>query len=128
MNEQLLAFRPNSPIFISTPFGLITIERVEGKPGDGFRRVRLRMPKPFQAFVGDKPSLKVNEHVVTDKDGKVIPKFTLLAPLTDENGELIGVISPTALRLDETIIAADEAPVDEPAAKEPAVKEPEKAT
>lgn len=101
MKEQTLAFRPGQPIFIHTPLGLIEIRKTEGKPGEGYRKVRFTLPEFMTAFIGEKDDLKKTEHVATDADGRLIPKFSLLAPLVNQDGELIGVTAPTSLRLDE---------------------------
>ena len=103
MKEQTLAFRPEQPIFIHTPLGLIEVTRVEGKPGGGYRRLHFKLPEFMTAFIGDKNDLKQVEHVTEDKEGLLIPTFAFLSPLVNENGELVGVTQPTSLRLDETV-------------------------
>lgn len=108
MKEQTLAFRPDQPIFVHTPLGLIEIARVEGKPGGGYRRLHFKMPEFMTAFIGAKDNLNKTEHVATDPDGRLIPTFSLLAPLVNQDGEMIGVTAPTSLRLDEGVdVAAD---------------------
>lgn len=104
MKEQTIAFRPDQPIFVHTPLGIIEITRVEGQPGKGYRRLKFKLPKFMTAFIGDKDNLKKTEHVKINADGLLIPTFSLLVPMIDEAGELVGVSStPGTLRLDETV-------------------------
>lgn len=112
MTNQILTFRPGKPLFISTPLGLITLERVEEDRGPGRksdRKVRFTLPPGCKAFVGDKPEMRKGEMVVATGPGALKPKFSLLAPITNERGELIGVEIPKTLMLEEQSDDGEEA-------------------
>ncbi len=97
METQTLTLRPGDPLFISTPFGLLTIERVKGNN----RKLRFSLPPGFTAFVGEKPELKESKFV--DENGKVKPEFVGKVLLVDSEGKLMDVVAPRSLRLVEEI-------------------------
>ena len=104
MKEQTLALRPDEPIGIKTPLGYILLEQVERPAGKGFRQLKITMPGYMEALVlnneGKKKTLMESSEVKID-GGKVVPLFNLLSPLVDKDGQLIGVVSPGTLRLEE---------------------------
>lgn len=94
LKEQVLAFRRKEPIWIMTPVGLIEIHQTADH-----RKLRIILPNATcRAFVGDKQDLKDQANALVS-DGK--PKFDLLAPVTNEAGEMIGVVIPEVLKLRE---------------------------
>jgi hypothetical protein len=101
MTHQTLTFRPGEPIYISTPLGCIVLDRVSGGRKTE-RKVKLTLPPGFQAFIGDKPNMREGEMVEELGDG-LKPKFSLLAPILDDRGRIIGVRAPEVLRLEEEV-------------------------
>ena len=97
MNTQVLTFRPQQPIFISTPLGLITLERCE----EDKRKVKLTLPLDYKAFIGNKPQMRKRE-LVEETPGGLRPKFPMLVPVVNNNGELIGVTIPHSFTLEES--------------------------
>lgn len=94
METQILTLRPNHPLYISTPLGLVTLERVKNDN----RKLKFVLPPGFRAFVGDKPNLRESEFV--DGEGRVKPGFAMKMLVTNENDELVGIQEPTAFRLE----------------------------
>lgn len=95
METQTLTLRPGEPLFLSTPLGLVTIERVKGNN----RKLRFTHPPGFIAFVGKKPELRESKFV--DRDGKVRPEFVGKVLVVDAEGKLVDVVAPRSLRLVE---------------------------
>lgn len=95
MKTQILTLRPGDPLFVSTPFGLLTIERVRGNN----RKLRFSLPPGFTAFVGKKPALEDSKFV--DQNGKVRPEFIGKVLIADSDGKLVDVAAPRSLRLVE---------------------------
>ena len=97
MKEQSLTFSKDGEMYIHTPMGLIVITRIKVESD---RKLRFRMPEFFTAFKGKKEEL-LKFNLVEEKDGKLFPKFQLLAPVVGSEGELQGFVPPAALRLKE---------------------------
>jgi len=97
MNTQVLTFRPQKPIFISTPLGLITLERCE----EDKRKVKLTLPLDYKAFIGNKPQMRKGEMVKETPDG-LQPKFPMLVPIVNNRGLIVGVEIPRSFTLEES--------------------------
>ena len=98
MKEQSLTFGRDQELYIHTPMGLIVITRIKVESD---RKLRFRMPDFCTAFKGKKEEL-LKTNLVEERNGKLYPKFHLLAPVVGPDGELQGLVQPAALRLKET--------------------------
>lgn len=100
MKQQELTFRPDDTIYIRTPLGLITMRRIKGKgEKHAWRRVEFTLPEFCFAFLGEKEGLKENFDLVEMENGRVVPKFKIAQPVTNAEGEMIGLVEPRSIRI-----------------------------
>lgn len=95
--KQTLSLRPEDKdgIVIPTVSGLITIKRA----GKDLRKLKIELPHGLKAYIGRDRALQ-DSRFLELKDDKLLPKFSLLAPIYGHEGELLGVDMPGTLRLE----------------------------
>lgn len=84
--QQLITLQKKDSAFIATPNGIIEIRR--GKTDN--RRLQFLMPSGLSVFKGKKDELK-SDYVTVREDGEVVPSYTLLLPVIDSSGALLGI-------------------------------------
>jgi hypothetical protein len=96
---QMLHLGKNDSIHITTPLGVIRIDR-DGKDS---RKLLFHYPmiEGFYAYKGDKPEIKTVPLVTKDENGRLVPQFSVLAPVLDEDGNMVAVRPPEVFRLQE---------------------------
>ena len=82
--------RPNKPIIIETPEGLIRIE-IKQHPR---RRFVITLPQGMSAWHGEDRAFEHGRFLCKDENGVVKPKYDIIVPKVNENGELIGIDMP----------------------------------
>lgn len=96
-HSQTLTLRSDgTPIVITTPMGMIKIHRLQGEG----RKVIMDLPAGLMGFVSEERALDRSAFLARDEEGRIVPKFKLLAPLTGPHGELVGVCEPSRFRLE----------------------------
>lgn len=96
MNQQTFDLRHSKPIVIETAQGLIQIDLVSS---GGHKKVRLTMPDDMVANLGRERTVKQMKFF-SEVEGRLVPKFRLLAASVDELGGFVGLSPPTALTLE----------------------------
>jgi hypothetical protein len=94
-HEQIMTFRPNSPIVIATPVGLIKLDRIKD---EGTRKVKITLPRGLRASIGEKEALNRSDFL-EKKNGEIVPNFSMLLPAFTPDGKFAGVASPAVIPL-----------------------------
>jgi len=99
MNRQVLDVELNKPIVIETPMGFIHIREIKVKDGRGrkHRRVEMLLPPGLTANRGEERAKQSARFVEMAEDGRVRPKYEVLVPELDHEGNLVGVKMPTPI-------------------------------
>lgn len=100
----MISLRAGEPLVIQTPLGRITIERIvttktdhRGNFQEDRRKLKVRMPRWFH-LARKRERIKESEFILEEADS-IRPRFHLLGPVVDEQGNLIGVREPRVLKI-----------------------------
>jgi hypothetical protein len=99
MNVQKLRPESNKPIVIETPLGLIEIEVIMVGSESPKRSYQIKLPGRMVAHKGRERALSDGKWVRQTPDGKIVPKFSMLVPDYDENGDFTGLKEPGIIRV-----------------------------
>jgi hypothetical protein len=91
-----VALQKNKPVFIETPAGLIRIEMELTSYNK--RRAIVEVPPGLRVAKGEQRA-KEDAKFLEFNNGHVRPKYRFLVPVTDADGNLIGVDSPEVLAI-----------------------------
>lgn len=84
----------NAPLILETPAGPIEIRQA-----DGNRRILLRLPTGVRVFKNMTHLAQSGQFLNVADDGRVLPRFSMLVPVLNEQGEFEGLSAPKMLRI-----------------------------
>jgi len=96
-NQQIIELSGHSRIVIETVHGIITLEWT-GKA----KKWRARLPEGLTAQRTAERAMESAKFLQQDSDGRILPKYQIIEPVTGEHGELLGVRMPPVFRLAST--------------------------
>lgn len=96
-STQTLDVRRDTPIVIETPEGMIQIWRPQCPQYR--KKIRIELPGDMRAFVGMERAMEHARFVESAGDGRVTPRYSILAAIRDGDGFLLGVRSQQFVRL-----------------------------
>lgn len=93
--KQELKLKPGGkPMLIATPAGVISIRKHADKP----RNLEVILPEGLKAVIGEE-KLQSSE-LFEVVGGKLKPRFKRLVPVVDDQGFIVRLVQPGAVRLE----------------------------
>jgi len=94
MRKQRIEVRPLKPVVIETPEGLIKIQITHG------RKLMIELPGEMRAWHGEDRAKQNLRFLEIDGD-RVKPKFEVLTPVKDDEGNLVGIDMPEPIYVEQ---------------------------
>lgn len=94
MGVQYMTPKAGLPLVIETPMGMIEIQWDTTRPK---KRLRISLPEGISVHRGEGRAMSKLRFLARREDGALVPRYSLLAPVVDDDGRIRGVQRPDKL-------------------------------